>query len=92
MVYPASLYWWGKGQQLGGGGDIQLHVQLFCDTGIMGGCCGTISTWCSRGYSVNHIIIGFLETVGFNGSLSFEIWVDLLGPWRSSSSGPGGGR
>ena len=72
--------------------NLRVHVQLVYDTGIIGGCCYMITTWGSRGYSVNHIIIGFMETVDFNGSLSFEIRVDLLGPWRSSSSGPGGGR
>ena len=56
-----------------------MHVKLFCDTDIIGGCRGTRKPWGRRGYSFGHMILGFLETMGFNGSLIFEIWVDIQG-------------
>ena len=32
-----------------------------------------------RGYIISHIILGFLGTMIFNGSLSFERWVEIQG-------------
>ena len=43
------------------------------------GCGGTRITWGRRGYSVSHMVLGLLEAVSFNGSLSFEIWAEIQG-------------
>ena len=54
-----------------------VHVHFFCDTYIRGGFRSTIYTWGGRGYIVSHMVIGLLETVSVNSSLSFEIWVEI---------------
>ena len=56
-----------------------MHVHLVCDTEIKGGCSGTITTWVRREYNAIHMVLGFLETVSFNGSLRFDIWVEIQG-------------
>ena len=61
------------------GGIRWVYVHLVCDTDIIGVCYGKITTWGRRGYSVRHMVLGFLKTVSFNRSISFEIWVDIQG-------------
>ena len=53
-----------------------MHVQLVCNTDIIGRCWSTITTWGRRGYSIIHMILGFLEIVGFYGNLIFDRWVE----------------
>ena len=57
----------------------RVHVHLVCDTDIRGVCHGKKSTWGSRGYNISCMVLCLLEIVSFNGSLSFEIWVDIQG-------------
>ena len=56
-----------------------FRVHIVCDMVIRGGGRGTITTWCRRGYNVIHMVLGLMETVSSNGSLIFEIWVDIQG-------------
>ena len=59
-----------------------VHAYLVCDTDIRGGCpyTRTIRGW--RRYSISHMILGILETVGFKGGLRFEIWIEIQGRVR----------
>ena len=54
-----------------------VHVHLVYETDIGGGCCATTTTqgWWSDG--ISHVILGTLKTVGFKGSLSFDIWIEI---------------
>ena len=52
-----------------------MHVQIVCNTDIRGGC-PVIRTNCGRKrYNPIQMVLGIPETVSFNVSLSFEIWV-----------------
>ena len=56
-----------------------MRVKLVCDTDIRGVCFVMRTTCGRRGYIISHIILGFLGTMIFNGSLSFERWVEIQG-------------
>ena len=56
-----------------------VHVNLVCDIDIIGGCCGIGTTRDWRRKIVIHMIIGPTETVGFKGSLRFDIWIKIQG-------------
>ena len=62
---------WGK--------HIHMHVHLVYAMETRVGCCvmGTTQVW--RRHSVSHMILGNLETVGFKGSLRFEIFIEIQG-------------
>ena len=59
------------------GGNSLVHVHIFCETDIIGGCCGmgTTQGWWSNG--ISHAIIGYIKALGFKGSLSFDIWIEI---------------
>ena len=61
---------------------LRVHAYIFYDTDIRGGYNGTRITWVWRGYIISHMITGPMETVGFKGSLIFEIWIDIQGCGR----------
>ena len=37
------------------------------------------TTWGRRGYNVSHMVLVLLEAMSFNGSLCFDIWVEIQG-------------